>query len=110
MRRIATLRNAVNGIRRVMLYEADAGEGGGTYLFLYTRADDGPCEYDHWYGSPRDAEESAGEAFGVKPEDWTDIDDPVPGAQHDWIKPTRVKCDGAGNQLRGQLEPIPPAG
>ena len=106
MRKIATLTHPVNGIRRVMLYEAE----GGTYLFLYSSTDDGPCTYDHWYDSPGDAEDAAAESFGLKPEDWTVIDDPAAGAQHDWIKPTRVKCDSAGTKLGGQFEAIPPAG
>ena len=106
MRKIATLTTPVNGIRRVMLYEAD----GGTYLFLFTRTDDGPCEYDHWYESPRDAEDAAAQSFGVRSQDWTVIPDPPPGSQHDWITPTRVKCDTAGNKLWGQFEAVPPAG
>lgn len=106
MRKIATLSNPVNGIRRVMLYAADRG----TYLFLYTRADDGPCEYDHWFETQQDGEQAAAEEFGVKPEDWVIIDDPVPGAQHDWIRPTRVKCDAGGKKLWGQFEALPPGG
>ena len=74
MRKIATLTHPVNGVRRVMLYEAD----GGTYLFLYTSTEDGPCKYDSWYESLGDAEEAAAESFGVKPQDWTVIDDPPP--------------------------------
>jgi hypothetical protein len=46
----------------------------------------------------------------LKADDWTVIDDPPAGAQHDWIRPTRVKRDAAGNQLWGQFEPIPAAG
>ena len=107
MRKIATLSCPVNGVRRVMLYEAD----GGTYLFLYTAADDdGPCEFDHWYASPTDAEDAAATSFGVRSEDWTAIPDPPPGARHDWIRPTRTKRDPTGNELPGQFEPIPPAG
>lgn len=103
MRKIATLARPVNGICRVVLCEAD----GGTYLFLYTSADDGPCKYDQLYESNVEAELVAAESFGVRPEDWTVIGDPLPGAQNDWIRPTRVKRDAAGNKLWGQFEAIP---
>ena len=106
MRKVATLRSPANRVVRVMLYEADDG----TYLFLYTRVEDGPCEFDHWFESSADAEQAAAESFGVRPEDWTVIDDPVAGAQHDWIRPSRVKCDETGNKLWGQFESIPPEG
>jgi hypothetical protein len=106
MRKIATLKRAVNGIQRVMLHAADDG----TYLFLYNRLEDGPCEFDEWYESPGDVERAAAERFEVEPTDWTTIDDPLPGAQHDWIRPTRVKCDSAGEKLWGQFEAIPPVG
>ena len=39
MRKIATLAEPMNAIRRVMLYVSDDG----TYLFLYGSTDDGPC-------------------------------------------------------------------
>ena len=106
MRKIATLFEPVKDVRRVMLYAAD----GGTYLFLYTTLEDGPCEFDHFYPSTADAERAAEESFGVTARDWVLIADPLPGAQHDWIRPTRVKCDEAGNMLAGHFEAIPQAG
>jgi len=106
MRKIATLTRPVNGIQRLMLYEAD----GGTNLFLYTCTDDGPCKYDHWYESPGDAKDAAAESFGIKSQDWMTIDDPAPDAQHDWIRPTRVKCDSGGTKLWDQFEMILPTG
>jgi hypothetical protein len=106
MRKIATLKRPVDGIQRVMLHAADHG----MYLFLYDRLEDGPCEFDEWYETLGDAERAAAERFDLEPTDWTAIDDPLPGAQHDWIKPTRVKCGSAGEKLWGQFEAIPPVG
>ena len=104
MRKIATLATPVNGIRRAMAYST----ANGTYLFLYTRLEDGPCDFDYWFESPADAEADAAQQFAVRPSDWTVIDEPPPGAQHDWIRPTRVRRDAAGNRLWGQFEPLRP--
>ena len=106
MRKTATLAAPVNGIRRVMTYATDRG----TYLFLYTRLKDGPSDFDHWFETLAEADESAAETFAVRAADWAVIDDPRPGARHDWIRPTRVKHDAAGKPLRGQFEPLPPPG
>jgi hypothetical protein len=103
MRKIATLRHSVDGILRVMLCTAD----GGTYLFLYVGLDDGPCMFDEWYETWNAAELAAMERFDVQATDWTAIDDPLLGAQHDWIRPTRVKCDSDGEELWRQFEAIP---
>jgi hypothetical protein len=105
MRKVATISQAVDGIRRVMVYATD----GGAYLFLYTCLDDGPCAFDEFYESLAAAEQDASGRFHLTEQDWAQIDDPLPGAQHDWIRPTRVKRDHAGNRLSGQFEPIPNA-
>jgi hypothetical protein len=105
MRKVATLSMAVDGVRRVMVYATDDG----AYLFLYTGLDDGPCTFDEFYDSPAAAQQHASERFHLTEQDWAQIDDPLPGAQHDWIRPTRVKRDQAGNRLSGQFEPIPQA-
>jgi len=65
MRKVATFANPLDGIQRVMRYEADAG----TYLFLYTITEDGPCEFADWYETTAEAEAAAAESFGVKPDD-----------------------------------------
>lgn len=105
MRKVATLAIPIAGIRRLMLHEVV----GGTYLFRYTITDDGPCEHDDYYETTADAEKAAAESFGVNPEDWVVIDDPVAGAQQDWIGPVQVKRDSAGNELWVEFEFIPPA-
>jgi hypothetical protein len=105
MRRVATIPSPNDNIRRVMTYATESG----AYLFLYTSLEDGPCEFDEWHDSLALAEQEAEARFGLKPDDWKIIDDPLAGAQHDWIRPTRVKLDAAGNKLQGQFEPIPAA-
>jgi hypothetical protein len=106
MRKVASIAIPVDNIRRVMTYATE----GGAYLFLYTSPEDGPCQFDEWFDALALAEQEANARFGLKADDWTVIDDPPAGAQHDWIRPTRVKRDAAGNQLWGQFEPIPAAG
>jgi hypothetical protein len=106
MRKIATVPSPTDTIRRVMTYSTD----GGAYLFLYTSLEDGPCEFDEWYDSLTLAEQEASARFGLRPDDWTVIDDPPAGAQHDWIRPTRVKRDATGKKLWGQFEANPTAG
>ena len=106
MRKVATIPRPTDKIRRVMAYAPDDS---GAYLFLYATLKDGPCEFDEWYDSLALVEQHAAQRFGLKPDDWTVIPDPLPGAQHDWIRPTRVKRDDAGNKLSGQFEDVPAA-
>ena len=105
MRKIATLASPVGDIRRLMIFVAAEG----TYLFLYTSPEDGPCKFDQWFESPQDAEQAAADSFGVGKSEWVAIDEPQPGAQQDWIKPTRIKRDLQGKALHGQFEAIPQA-
>jgi hypothetical protein len=104
MRKTAMLPTPVDHIVRVMLY----AKTDGAYLFLYTRAEDGPSDFDEWYDSLADAERAAAERFGIHCGDWAPIDDPLPGGQSDWVCPTRVKRDAAGNRQWGQFEAMPP--
>ncbi len=60
------------------------------YLFRYARAEDGPCDVDMWFETVADAQAAAGEQFNVSREDWSEIDDPIEGCQHDWIEPVRI--------------------
>ena len=103
MRKIATITNPVDDICRAMTHVVD----GGVFLFLYTKQEDGPCYIDEWYESLDQAEQAAFERFGVRSEEWTIIDDPLPGAQQDWIRPTRGKRDADGNKIWGQTDLFP---
>ena len=103
MRAIASLRTPIDGIHRLMTYVSDEG----TYLFLYEDIDDGPCIADELYDSLEAAQQSAAVRFAVGNADWTTIPDPIPGAQHDWIRPTQVKRNQTGAPLWGQFESLP---
>jgi molybdopterin synthase sulfur carrier subunit len=79
---------------------------GGAYLFLFSSEQDGQCVADDFYATIQEAETEAKSHFGIDTSDWTIIDDPLPGAQHDWIRPTRIKLDARGNKLWGEFEPF----
>ncbi len=103
MRKIAMVpAPKLGGTVRAMIYEL---EGGGTYIFLYNEPQDGPCTFDSWCEGRGGAEEYCAEQLGIGPDDWQLIDDPLPGCQHDWIAPVRVKHDTQGKPLWGQFEP-----
>lgn len=102
MRKTAPIRRLTDQAKRVMIF--DSGEG--VYLFLYTSEQDGPCTADHWFKTVEEAEQSCADEFGIASTDWQPIPDPLPGCQHDWIQPTRVKRDSAGKPLYGQFEPF----
>lgn len=100
MRRVAVLAKPVEEIRRLILYEGEAG----VYLFPSDSIEDvGSCA-DEWYVSVAEAEESAREKYGVKDSDWRDCPDPLPGCQHDWIAPVRVPGRDTGQPVWGTLE------
>jgi hypothetical protein len=103
MRKITTLSESIDGFRRLMIFSCD----GGAYLFFFKSLTDGPCDRDDWYESVEEAESSSERLFAVNPDDWISIADPIPGAQHDWISPTRTKLGGDGLPKSGEFEPIP---
>ena len=85
MRLVATVKNC-DDVARLMIHVDEKN----VYLFRYARAEDGPCDVDLWFETVADAQAAAGAQFGVSREDWTTIDDPMPGCQHDWIEPVRL--------------------
>ena len=97
MRQVASVQSD-GPYKRLMLYEADRG----AYLFLYVSSSDGPCDADCFFQTVADALQSAQDDFGVTDEHWTEIPDPQPGCQHDWVLPTRIRRDAEGNRLHGQ--------
>ena len=100
MRQVATLAAAVNDVVRLMVCE----DGTGVLLFLYTSEADGPCRFDEFHVDVASARESARRQFGVPASAWVSIADPPPGCQQDWIRPTRVERDEAGNMSAGQFD------
>jgi len=89
-----------------MTYATD----GGAYLFPYTSLEDGPCELDEWYESLALAEQQAEARFGLKSDNWKLIDDPLAGAQHDWIRPTAYEAGRSGQQVVGSVRDNPSGG
>jgi hypothetical protein len=85
VRLIASVANCQDVVR-LMIYADEKN----VYLFRYARAEDGPCDVDMWFETVADAQAAAGEEFDVSVHDWTEIDDPLEGCQHDWIEPVRI--------------------
>lgn len=81
MRKIAFFATPVGNVCRLMIYTNDDG----TFLFLYSKSQDGPCDADAWYPTVDAAEEAAISQFGIQKNDWQLIEDPATGAPHDWI-------------------------
>lgn len=102
MRKTASIKQPKDDAKRVMLYVS----GEGVYLFLYTTEYDGPSTGDYWFETVGQAEQSCADDYSIAPTDWQTIPDPLPGCQHDWIQPTRVKRDSDGKPLHGQFEPF----
>ncbi len=67
--RKCVLNPPVNGYHRLAIQVADDG----VYLLLSRKADDNGFEFDHWYETVEEAEESASE-FGVHAADWQETE------------------------------------
>ena len=91
MRKIAKIEDH-HRFKRLMLCEGDKG----CYVFFYDKEEDGHCSRDDFYTTVEDAEEYCEEVLGIKSSDWTLIDDPVDGCQHDWISQVRLKRNSDG--------------
>ena len=76
----------------------------GSYLFGYKNTEDSSSVFDELYDSEDDAMESSLTKYGVKNSDWTEISDPEPYCQHDWINPVRVKGREIGKPEFGRFE------
>ena len=72
---------------RLMLCEVAEG----TYLFTYTRAEDGAASADELHLSSDLARQVAQERYGVAPDLWSPLPDPPAGCRQDWIAPTPIK-------------------
>lgn len=79
--------------KKVMIYDSPDG----VYLFFYDTVEDRSGVADQWFETVADAQDYAHQALGLTDEDWEPVPDPLPGAQHDWERPTRVVryADGA---------------
>ncbi len=70
---------------KIMLYEAEEG----IYLFEYSRTEDVQSSADLLYGSLEELYEEWNPHIDEK--GWMDLEDPLPGCQHDAFIPLRVK-------------------
>lgn len=102
MRKIANLPKPVDGIVRVMIYD----DGVGVYIFGYTKLEDCGSEWDYWYETESEVLALCESDFGIAPVDWTEIPDPQPNCQDDWINPVRVKGRDKGEPEFGTLEKL----
>ncbi|GGE02111.1 hypothetical protein [Planktosalinus lacus] len=100
MRKIVNLTKPKGEIVRLMIYNDDFG----TYLFGYNKTVDCSSEFDELFESENDAMESCETEYGIKKEEWTEIPNPEPNCQHDWINPVRIKGRQNGNPEFGKLE------
>jgi len=102
MRKIVNLSKPKDGIVRLMIYNDEFG----TYLFGFKKEEDCGAEWDEWYETQNDAIESCQTEYGIKKADWTEIPNPEPNCQHDWINPVRlIKLDNSKPEF-GRLEKL----
>jgi len=76
----------------------------GTYLFGFKKTTDCGAEWDQCYESEMDAMDAGLEGYGVESSEWTEIPNPEPNCQHDWINPVRLKGRSDGKPEYGKLE------
>ncbi|MCR9252850.1 MAG: hypothetical protein NXI20_20675 [bacterium] len=88
-------------IVRLMIFQSHEG----TYLFGYNSKQDSSAIWDLHFNDIEDAFESATD-YGVVKSQWTEIPDPLPNCQHDWINPIRVKGRNLGSPQWGKLEKL----
>lgn len=82
-----------------MLYQLKPDE---IYLFLYSDPDADHCSSDLYYTDLEDLYDEWNNA--IDSSGWIDVDDPLPGCQHDAILPVRVKGIDAGKPERRTAE------
>lgn len=85
-------------IYKVMIHEGKDG----VFVYLYTSIDAVFCSNDHYYQDVADAREDWDSEIDER--GWIQIDDPLPGCQHDSVLPIRVKGRHTGRPQWGQLE------
>src|SRR5690606_11972755 len=100
MRKIATLQNSKNEIKRLMIYNDEYG----TYLFGFKKLTDCSAEWDIFYESESEAMEICEDEYGIAQSDWNEIPNPERFCQHDWISPVRIKGREKGNPEYGKFE------
>ena len=87
-------------IYKIMLYKT----GEGVYLFTYSGVDAVLCAADYWYDSPEDLYADWNGLIDEK--GWIEMEDPLPGCQHDAFIPLRVKGRDTGKPEWGVYETL----
>ncbi len=87
-------------IFKIMLYEAREG----VYLFLYDSPEAVQCVSDRLYDSPEALHEDWDSLIDER--GWMEMEDPLPGCQHDAFIPLRVKGRDAGKPEWGRFETL----
>lgn len=85
---------------KIMLYEAKEG----FYLFEYSAPDAVQCSSDRCYDSLEKLYADWNEL--IDDNGWIELDDPLPGCQHDAFIPLRVKGRDTGNPEWGSYETL----
>ncbi len=104
MRKYARLREPYippydnRAVSKIMLYEAEEG----VYLFTYSQPDDVQCASDRCYASQDDLFEDWNDLIDER--GWIELEDPLPGCQHDAFLPIRVKGRDLGKPEWGKFE------
>jgi hypothetical protein len=87
-------------VYKIMLYETEDG----VYLFEYCSPDAVQCSFDRYYES---ADEVYDDWNGLIDETgWIELEDPLPGCQHDALIPLRIKGRDTGNPEWGTYETL----
>ena len=105
MRKYARLREPLKTsentfIYKIMLFEAEDG----IYLFEYSDPDAVQCSSDRCYDSLENLYADWNEL--IDDNGWIELDDPLPGCQHDAFIPLRVKGRDTGNPEWGSYETL----
>ena len=89
-----------DAVVKVMLYESEEG----IYLFEYSSLDAVQCTSDRLYDSLADLYEDWNDL--IDENGWMELEDPLPGCQHDAFIPLRVKGRDIGKPEWGKYETL----
>ncbi|WP_042273379.1 hypothetical protein [Faecalimicrobium dakarense] len=102
MRKYAILKDPVNDIKKVLLYESTDGVD----LFMYDTTNDIPCFTDYNFDTLEEVLQICFEEYNIKHSDWININEPMKDCQHDIISPIRVKGRNLGIPQWGKFEKL----
>ena len=100
MRKVAKVQKTDCEARWVIIFESE----GSTYLFPCDSDLDGSARFDEWYESLAEADQACWEEYGIGPQDWIAVPDPLPGCQHNWVSPVRVNVGDRDAPEWGSVE------